>query len=171
MTTTQHWTQCFPFPELAEERYFNPFPLVDVTVIDDNELVNHRKIAIMELAMKHKNLREDFKAVTTFFARALIKNNYNRDDMVTILHYLFAILDSTHFKQVIEQLTEQVDNHQETIVNIAQRLRDEGIQQGMQQGEKQAALNIARTLLKDGISVELIMKSTGLSREEILSLQ
>ncbi|WP_323866999.1 hypothetical protein [Xenorhabdus szentirmaii] len=56
-------------------------------------------------------------------------------------------------------------------MNIAQRLRDEGIQQGMQQGEKQAALNIARTLLKDGISVELIMKSTGLSREEILSLQ
>ncbi|MBD2804270.1 Rpn family recombination-promoting nuclease/putative transposase [Xenorhabdus sp. ZM] len=81
------------------------------------------------------------------------------------------VLDHYNFKQVIEQLIEQVDNHQETIVNIAQRLRDEGIQQGMQQGEKQAALNIARTLLKDGISVELIMKSTGLSREEILSLQ
>ncbi|EOE5320391.1 Rpn family recombination-promoting nuclease/putative transposase, partial [Providencia rettgeri] len=51
---TQLWTECFPLPEIAHELYTQPFPLVDITVIDDNELVNHRKIAVMELAMKHK---------------------------------------------------------------------------------------------------------------------
>ncbi|MDE4733641.1 Rpn family recombination-promoting nuclease/putative transposase [Providencia rettgeri] len=54
---TQLWTECFPLPEIAHELYTQPFPLVDITVIDDNELVNHRKIAVMELAMKHKYLR------------------------------------------------------------------------------------------------------------------
>ncbi|MBD2793170.1 RpnC/YadD family protein [Xenorhabdus szentirmaii] len=68
-------------------------------------------------------------------------------------------------------------------MSIAERLqekgREEGIQQGilqgmekgMQQGEKQASINIARTLLKNGVNIELIMESTGLSREELLSLQ
>ncbi|OTA14413.1 putative transposase [Xenorhabdus vietnamensis] len=183
----QVWTQCFSLPKLAEEMYFNPFPLVDVTVIDDDELVNHRKIAVMELAMKHKNLREGFKTVTTLLAHAL-KHNYNSDnDVVTILNYLFVTMDSPHFEQVIQQLIEQAESHQEVIMSIAQRLqekgREEGIQQGMlqgiqkgreegiQQGEKQASINIARTLLKRGDSIELVMEITGLSREELLSLQ
>ncbi|WP_187654671.1 Rpn family recombination-promoting nuclease/putative transposase [Xenorhabdus sp. PB62.4] len=183
----QVWTQCFSLPKLAEEMYFNPFPLVDVTVIDDNELVSHRKIAVMELAMKHKNLREGFKTVTTLLAHAL-KHNYNSDnDVVTILNYLFVTMDSPHFEQVIQQLIEQAESHQEVIMSIAQRLqekgREEGIQQGMlqgmqqgmqqgiRQGEKQASVNIARTLLKNGVSIELVMESTGLSRDELLSLQ
>ncbi|MBD2805080.1 Rpn family recombination-promoting nuclease/putative transposase [Xenorhabdus sp. ZM] len=171
----QRWTQCFLLPALAEEIYFNPFPLVDVTVIDDNELVNHRKIAVMELAMKHKNLRDRVEAVTTLLAQAL-KYNYNSDnDVVTILNYLFVTMDSPHFEQMLQQLTKQVGSHQEEIMNIAQRLEEKGwakgIQQGIQQGEKQASINIARTLLKNGVSIELIMESTGLSREEILSLQ
>ncbi|MDX7986989.1 transposase, partial [Xenorhabdus sp. 12] len=53
--------------------------------------------------------------------------------------------------------------------------REEGLQQGMsqgiQQGEQQASINIARTLLKNGVNIELIMESTGLSREDLLSLQ
>ncbi|WP_338883565.1 Rpn family recombination-promoting nuclease/putative transposase [Xenorhabdus sp. TH1] len=191
----QTWTQCFPLPELAKEIYFNPFPLVDVTVIDDNELVNHRKIAVMELAMKHKNLREGFKAVTALLAQAL-KHNYNSDnDVVTILHYLFNTMDSPHFEQIIQQLIEQTDSRQEVIMTIAQRLhekgRKEGLQQGLQRGMQQgmqqglqrgvqqgeekgqrdARLEIARNLLKNGASIELIMESTGLSREALLSLQ
>ncbi|MBC8944048.1 putative transposase [Xenorhabdus indica] len=175
----QVWTQCFSLPKLAEEMYFNSFPLVDVTVIDDDELVNHRKIAVMELAMKHKNLREGFKAVTTLLAHAL-KQNYNSDsDVVTILNYLFVTMDSPHFEQVIQQLTEQADSHQEVIVNIAQRLQDkgrlegklEGRLEGRLEGKKEASIDIARTLLKNGVSIELVMASTGLSREELLSLQ
>ncbi len=167
----QRWTQCFSLPRLAEEVYFNPFPLVDVTVIDDNELVNHRKIAVMELAMKHKNLRDRVEAVTTLLAQAL-KYNYNSDnDVVTILNYLFVTMDSPHFEQVLQKLIEQVGSHQEAIMNIAQRLREQGIQQGIQEGEKQASINIARAFLKNGASIELVMKSTGLSREELLSLQ
>ncbi|WP_338883566.1 hypothetical protein [Xenorhabdus sp. TH1] len=72
-------------------------------------------------------------------------------------------------------------------MTIAQRLhekgRKEGLQQGMQQGlqrgvqqgeekgQRDARLEIARNLLKNGASIKLIMESTGLSHEELLSLQ
>lgn len=79
---------------MANELYTQPFPLVDVTVIDDDELVNHRKVAVMELAMKHKYLRDEFDRVIPLLAQA-INQHYNSDnDIVTILNYLFIALDS-----------------------------------------------------------------------------
>ena len=64
-------------------------------------------------------------------------------------------------------------------MNIAQRLQDkgrregieEGIEQGIEKGIKRERLRAARSLLKNGASLELVMKSIGLSREELMSLQ
>ncbi|HHR5829464.1 TPA: Rpn family recombination-promoting nuclease/putative transposase [Providencia alcalifaciens] len=191
---SQLWTECFPLPDVAKELYTQAFPLVDVTVIDDNELVNHRKVAVMELAMKHKYLRDEFDQVIPLLAQAL-NQQYNSDnDIITILNYLFIALDSPNFEHIVQQLSEQADKHQEVIVNIAQRLqekgrqkgRQEGLLQGLEQGfekgiEKgreeervlayQRQLNMARNLLKNGVSLDLIVESTGLSREELISLQ
>jgi len=80
-------------------------------------------------------------------------------------------------------LSEQADKHQEVIVNIEQRLQDkgrqegreigrqEGLQQGIEKGMCDAKIMMARNLLKNGVSLELIIESTGLSREELISLQ
>ena len=51
---TQLWTDCFLFPDMTNALYTLSFPLVDVTVIDNYELVNHRNVAEMEPAVKHK---------------------------------------------------------------------------------------------------------------------
>ncbi|ENR5391499.1 Rpn family recombination-promoting nuclease/putative transposase [Providencia rettgeri] len=172
---TQLWTACFPLPEIAHELYTQPFPLVDITVIDDNELVNHRKIAVMELAMKHKYLRDEFQQVLPLLAKALNKHYNSDNDIITILNYLFIALDSHNFEQVIQVLGEQTEKHKETIMNIAQRLQDkgrqEGLQEGFKKGKEEANIATARNLLEQGISIEIIMKSTGLSREKLISLQ
>lgn len=179
---TQLWTDCFPLPDIANELYTQPFSLVDVTVIDDNELVNHRKVAVMELAMKHKYLRDEFDKVIPLLAQAL-NQHYNSDnDIITILNHLFIALDSTNFEHIVQQLSEQAEKHQEVIVNIAQRLQDKGEkigwEKGLEQGREeerlrahQRQLDMARNLLKNGVSLDLIIESTGLSREELLSLQ
>ncbi|ENN8376224.1 TPA: Rpn family recombination-promoting nuclease/putative transposase [Providencia rettgeri] len=176
---TQLWTECFPLPEIAHELYTQPFPLVDITVIDDNELVNHRKIAVMELAMKHKYLRDEFQQVLPLLAKALNKHYNSDNDIITILNYLFIALDSHNFEQVIQVLGEQTEKHKETIMNIAQRLQDkgrqegrqEGLQEGFKKGKEEANIATARNLLEQGVSIEIIMKSTGLSREKLISLQ
>ncbi len=128
--------------------------------------------------MKHKYLRDEFDQVIPLLAQAL-NQQYNSDnDIVTIFNYLFIALDSPSFEHIVQQLSEQADKHQEVIVNIAQRLQDKGRQEGLQQGieiERLRAhhrqLEMARNLLKNGVSLDLIIESTGLSREEIISLQ
>ncbi|HHR6189912.1 TPA: Rpn family recombination-promoting nuclease/putative transposase, partial [Providencia alcalifaciens] len=55
---------------------------------------------------------------------------------------------------------------------------EQGFEKGIEKGRKeervlayQRQLNMARNLLKNGVSLELIVESTGLSREELTSLQ
>ncbi|WP_350658373.1 hypothetical protein, partial [Providencia stuartii] len=112
---------------------------------------------------------------------------YNSDnDIITILNYLFIALDSPNFEHIVQQLSEQADKHQEVIVNIAQRLQDKGekigwekgLEQGIEKGREeerlrahQRQLDMARNLLKNGVSLELIIESTGLSGEDLISLQ
>ncbi|CAK7062352.1 Rpn family recombination-promoting nuclease/putative transposase [Providencia sp.] len=176
---TQLWTDCFTLPDIANGLYTQPFPLVDVTVIEDSQLVNHRKVAVMELAMKHKYLRDEFQQVLPLLAQAL-NQHYNSDnDIVTILNYLFIALDSTNFEHIVQALGEQTEKHKETIMNIAQRLQDkgrqegllEGIERGREKGREEATIVLASNLLKQGVSLEIIMESTGLSREVLVSLQ
>lgn len=72
----QPWTHYFRWPDVASDLYSKTFPIVDITVIDDDELVNHRKVAVMELAMKHKDLRDEFQRVVPLLAQAL-NQHYN----------------------------------------------------------------------------------------------
>ncbi|MEY0177209.1 Rpn family recombination-promoting nuclease/putative transposase [Providencia rettgeri] len=188
---TQLWTDCFPFPDIANDLYTQPFPLVDVTVIDDDELVNHRKVAVMELAMKHKHIRDEIQRVLPLLAQAINKHYNSSNDVITILNYLFATWDTTDFEHVIQVLEEQTEQHKETVMNIAQRLhnkgrqegllegreegREEGLKEGREEGRKEgiqdARITLARNFLRNGVSLEIIMESTGLSREELISLQ
>lgn len=48
-----NWLDCFSNPEQAEKVYTNSFPLVDVTVIDDDEIMHHRRMTALTLPMKH----------------------------------------------------------------------------------------------------------------------
>jgi predicted transposase/invertase (TIGR01784 family) len=49
--------------------------------------------------------------------------------------------------------------------------RKEGIKEGIEQGAKQRNIEIAKNLLKSGISIDVIIKTTGLSFEEIEGLE
>nr|WP_282554900.1 MULTISPECIES: hypothetical protein [Providencia] len=92
-------------------------------------------------------------------------------------------MDAENVEKIVQQLSEKTEKHQEVIMNIAQRLQDKGVkagwekghqqglEEGIEKGKHEANLAIARTLLKNGISLELIMESTGLSQEELISLQ
>ena len=47
---------------------------------------------------------------------------------------------------------------------------EQGLERGLEQGRKEEKIETAKNLLKNGISLEIIMKSTGLSEEELNSL-
>lgn len=52
------WLDCFADPELAKSVYMQAFPLVDITVIPDEEILTHRRVALMELVQKHIRTRD-----------------------------------------------------------------------------------------------------------------
>lgn len=52
-------------------------------------------------------------------------------------------------------------------MTIAERLRLDGLQQGLQQGKHEAALRIAQTMLAQGIDREMVLLVTGLSEEDL----
>jgi len=47
------WLDGFHDTPLAEKLYNNAFPLVDVTVIPDEEIMTHRSMAVLTLLQKH----------------------------------------------------------------------------------------------------------------------
>lgn len=52
------WFDMFYSPELARRVYNSPFPLVDITITPDDEIMQHRRIAILELLQKHIRQRD-----------------------------------------------------------------------------------------------------------------
>ncbi|WP_051419574.1 Rpn family recombination-promoting nuclease/putative transposase [Candidatus Sodalis pierantonius] len=43
------WFDCFADPELAESVYSQAFPLVDITAMLDDEMLQHRRVALLKL--------------------------------------------------------------------------------------------------------------------------
>ncbi|MEX9948287.1 Rpn family recombination-promoting nuclease/putative transposase [Providencia alcalifaciens] len=164
------WTQCLPHAEIAHDLYSSPFPLVDITVVEDTEIVSHRKIAVMELAMKHKKLRNDHQRVTEHFVQILNSHYNDKDDVVTILNYLFIIMDSPYYTHIVKTLVDQAENHRGAIMNIAQRLKNEGKVEGRVEGKEETLQEIALKSLQLGLKIDIISKLTGLSDSEIQAL-
>ncbi len=48
---------------------------------------------------------------------------------------------------------------------------EKGIEKGMEKGIEKGKIEVARNLLKNGVDIEIIIKSTGLTKEEIKLLK
>ncbi|EAW0860015.1 Rpn family recombination-promoting nuclease/putative transposase, partial [Salmonella enterica] len=52
------WMDCFDAPALAREVYSRPWPLVDVSVMEDSDLQSHRRMALLELVQRDIRRRD-----------------------------------------------------------------------------------------------------------------
>ncbi len=66
----------------------------------------------------------------------------------------------------IAQKLEQ-KGHQKGFIEGRQEGRQEGFQEGLYKGEKQGILKIACAMIDMGIDCETVMKTTGLSQNEL----
>ena len=58
-----------------------------------------------------------------------------------------------------------------SIKNSVDTAKHEGIAEGMEKGMNQRSLDIARNMLADGVDLNLIMKYSGLTQEQIEKLK
>ena len=84
----------------------------------------------------------------------------------------FAVkLNEWRMKQVEEWEYEASKMAYRDIKNSIDTAKQEGLAEGMEKGMNQKALDIARNMLADGVDINLIMKYSGLTQEQIEKLK
>lgn len=176
------WLDEFETPEYARTLYGENFPLVDITIIPDDEIMQHRRMAILELLQKHirqRDLTELLDQLTTL----LLGGNTTQEQLISVINYMLQAGESRDPAALINTLASRVPQHEETLMTIAEKLRLEGEQRGIQkglqlgeqkgrqEGEREAALKIARTMLDSGLDRTLVMQMTGLTETELQQIR
>jgi predicted transposase/invertase (TIGR01784 family) len=180
-----NWLDLFSQPGLAATLYSQPFALVDVTVLADEEIMRHRRVALLELVQKHIRQRDMMELAGEL--RDLLRQGLcSREQLESVLTYLVQAGDSPRPEALLHTLAQSAPDYEELVMTIAQRLSDkarlEGIQEGRlegilegtlkgrQEGRQEGHREVARALLAKGVERAIVMQCTGLSEQEIDAL-
>ena len=176
-----NWLDEFADPQLAKTLYGCPFPLIDVTVMPDDDIVQHRRVALLELMQKHIRQR-DLSGITESLAAVVMLGYTNRRQLRMLFHYMLQYGNTAEPGVFLRRLARRLPQYEETLMSIAQKLKQEGRQQGrlegreeghlegLQEGSRREALRIAGSMLQNGLDKEMVQKITGLSADELQPL-
>ena len=168
------WLDAFSDPVLAARLCAEPFPLVDVTVIPDEEIAGHRSMAALTLLQKHIHQR-DFAELMDTPVPVLLAGYLSSSQVVSLIHYILQTGETSDAEALVRELAQRVPQHGDELMTIAQQLEQKGIEKGIQlgreagrsEGEREATLKIARTMLQNGLDNETVMKMTGLNVDDL----
>ncbi|EJI2642609.1 Rpn family recombination-promoting nuclease/putative transposase [Salmonella enterica] len=177
------WMDCFDVPALAREVYSRPWPLVDVSVMEDSDLQSHRRMALLELVQRDIRHRDAASLLRDVVQLIRLAGNTREQVEAVLCYIIYNGMTSESITPFLYELAGEIPEYKELIMGtIAQQLKEEsiqlgiqqGIQQGIEQGIEQARLvaqqkllETAYALLDNGVSLDVVIKSTGLSRETL----
>ena len=163
---------------LAEAMLNEPFQLVDLTQIDDEELKKQGLAASFQLLHKHIFEQGNWDFVQELLRLIKPVAHLLGDKLLlAILQYMAnygKIDDKERFRRLV---VEELPDYEEKLMSIAQQWREEGKQQGLQQGmqqgmEKQRQETIRQLLRskKKAYTFDDIADVIGLTPEEVDAL-
>ncbi len=152
--------------------------MVDITIVPDDEIMQHRRTALLELIQKHIRDR-DLISLVDRITTLLVKGFTNDSQLQTLFNYLLQCGDTSRFTRFIEEIAERSPLQKERLMTIAERLRQEGHQIGWQEGKleglqkgkvegmREQAIKIALRMLEQGIDRDLVLTTTQLSEADL----
>ncbi|EJF5361502.1 Rpn family recombination-promoting nuclease/putative transposase [Salmonella enterica] len=165
------WMDCFDAPALAREVYSRPWPLVDVSVIEDSDLQSHRRMALLELVQRDIRRRDAASLLRDVVQLIRLAGNSREQVEAVLCYIIYNGMTNESITPFLYELAGEIPEYKELIMGtIAQQLKEEGIQQGIEQerlAAQQKLLETAWALLDNGVSLDVVIKSTGLSRETL----
>ncbi|MGL9725052.1 Rpn family recombination-promoting nuclease/putative transposase [Sodalis sp. (in: enterobacteria)] len=176
------WLDEFNDPVLAGKLYNGNFPLVDVTVIPDEEIMEHRSMAALTLLQKHIH-RRDLADLMDNLATLLLTEHMTGQQLTSLINYLVQAGESSDAEAFVRELAQRVPQHEDELMTIAQQLeqkgiekgiqlgRQEGRQEGRQKGRNEGKLEVARTMLQNGLDRNTVMKMTGLTENDLAQIR
>jgi predicted transposase/invertase (TIGR01784 family) len=177
-----NWTELFASPEAARKLYTGNYPLIDVGAIDDDEIMMHRRMALLELMLKHAQTRDQAE-LTEHLVTLLIAGYTTDEQLVTLMNWMLQTGDTARPEAFLQELARRSPQHEEILMTIAQRLehkareegrmegRVEGLVEGRTEGEREATLKIARAMLENGIDRNTVMKMTSLTEDDLAQIR
>ncbi len=176
----------FDDPDLAGRLYGGAFPLVDVTIIPDDEIADHRSMAALTLLQKHIHHR-DLAELVERLAPILLAGYLSSSQVISLVNYIVQAGETSDAEAFVRELAQRVPQHGDALMTIAQQLeqkgiekgRAEGIQLGRQEGRTEGRLEgrlegkleVARAMLQNGIDRSTVMKMTGLTEDDLAQLR
>ncbi len=106
----------------------------------------------------------------------LLNGGYNTTEQRNVvLRYILLNGHTLDLSQFVHQLIEQSPEHETMLMTIAEQLEQKGLERGIEQGielgREKGKVETARALLRHGVSLDIIVTSTGLSRDKIEALK
>ncbi|MBN1087274.1 Rpn family recombination-promoting nuclease/putative transposase [Erwinia aphidicola] len=179
---TIRWLDEFDYPELAGRLYGGAFPLVDVTVIPDDEIADHRSMAALTLLQKHIHHRELAELIERL-APILLAGYLSSSQVISLIHYIVQAGETFDAEAFVRELAQRVPQHGDALMTIAQQLEQKGIekgraegiqlgrQEGRTEGRLEGKLEVARAMLQNGIDRITVMKMTDLTEDDLAQLR
>ncbi|WP_147195277.1 Rpn family recombination-promoting nuclease/putative transposase [Pantoea sp. CCBC3-3-1] len=176
------WLDEFNHPGLAGKLYGGEFPLVDVTVISDDEIMGHRSMAALTLLQKHIH-RRDLAELLDRLATLLLREPVTGQQLTSLINYLIQTGETADAEAFVRELAQRVPQHGDALMTIAQQLEQKGIEKGLEKGlekgiqlgEKRGIekgkLEVASTMLQNGLDRNTIMKMTGLTEDDLAQIR
>lgn len=121
---------------------------------------------ILELCYNEGEERYKFIALLNANEKQLNKLSEGDKDMEKFFDEVKFLNTSQGWTNFIS-VEEDAKKVQKTIMNNYKR---EGLEQGLKQGEKQKSIEIAKNMLKENIDIDIIAKTTGISKKELKTL-
>ena len=176
----------FDDPELAGKLYSSAFPLVDVTVIPDDEIADHRSMAALTLLQKHIHQR-DLAELVDRLAPILMAGYLSSSQVISLVHYIVQAGETSDAEAFVRELAQRVPQHGDALMTIAQQLEQKGIEKGRAEGielgerrgiekgrtegQREATLKIARTMLQNGLDRKTGIEMTGLTSDDLAQIR
>lgn len=165
----------------ARALYGGDFPLVDLTILPDNQIMAHRRMAMLELLQKHIR-RRDLAELQEQLVTLIAGEHLSAQQLGALVRYMLQVGNTADPVALIRTLVQHAPQQKEMLMTIAEWLEDQGWKKGLlvgrQEGRKEGhhagreeqTLEIAKRLLKHGLPSELISEVTGLSPQALAQL-
>lgn len=139
---------------------------------EDKEVLTD-KIKIMHLYLpKILNKYYNKEKLSELEKLMLVFNLTNKNELNDIIgdnkimaEYKKEALDASHSEEVIGLYDKELEDE-----FLKRATYQEGIEKGIEQGKNKKSIEIAKALLKNNVDINIILNSTGLSKEEIENL-
>jgi predicted transposase/invertase (TIGR01784 family) len=163
----------FADPEQARQLMSGDYKLIDLKSMSDDKIKQKRYLGMLEYFMKHIHTRDMLKLWDRFlgeFNDAVLLDQKNGYVYIKkLLWYTDTKVSEEQQPELAKILATHLSKDQERGVmrSIAQKYIDEGIEQGVEIGMRQAAIN----MIKQKVDPKFISAVTGLSMLQIAELK